>query len=111
MDKIAPTSPNTQLLGLPIVKSTDGDKVCLVKYRTKSLQIGENVKFYPSGIESKVESIRSYEQIVDVDHGGQVIGVKINKPMMPSFKLLPRCPMQQMALVGIASTLLFYMAK
>ena len=70
-----------QLLGLSVCRSIEGEKeeFCLDNIEGETLTIGDAVKFFPSGIASTVDSIRSYEQIIDFEHGGKVIGIKINR--------------------------------
>ena len=79
MDSITPNCVDHKPLSLSICRSIEKNQVHLDKIGPDTVSIGDAVKFFPSGIESKVESLRSYQQIIDVDNGGQVIGINLSK--------------------------------
>ena len=65
------------VLGSTVCRAVAGSTLCLEQVEKDTLQVGEPVKFFPAGIESTVDSIRSYETIIDVEHAGQCIAFKV----------------------------------
>jgi len=83
-------------------------KICLDK--TVGFETGQTVNFFPFGIrKTKVESLRSYENIIDVPHGGKVIRIdtKIDCDVSKSNMSIAR----MMATIGgMAVSLVFCLA-
>merc|ERR1712154_300673 len=86
-------------------------KICLDK--TVGFETGQTVNFFPFGIrKTKVESLRSYENIIDVPHGGKVIRIdtKIDCDVSKSNMSMRRMMATIGGIAGMAVSLVFCLA-